>query len=243
MGASWMGVMQEGSTMGFGLLAVSANRLYHCWGRPVNFCSCGSNPVCTLCSKLEGPDISIFFFFFPNMMQTWEMQTEKRLLFRSHQQKTIGKLLIRSSGFSIIPLCLSCKRWKLDFHGVEISYFIPNLFSPCPCRVEYSSLPHWFCIWPCGGFWRHCVFPLSSMFFCHLARRCALWKILPQPGSWKEICMKQTQIQPPVWIHAQLNHRWLMSKKAMSIIKPLRLRPCYVVLAKKKLTSTQGGAS
>lgn len=69
IGASWMGVMHEGSTMGFGLLAVSASRLCHCWGSPVNFCSRWSKPVWTRCSKLEGPEISSLFFFFPNMVE------------------------------------------------------------------------------------------------------------------------------------------------------------------------------
>lgn len=64
-----MGVMHEGSTMGLGLLAVSASRLCHCWGSPVNFCSRWSKPVCTRCSKLEGPEISSLFFFFPNMVE------------------------------------------------------------------------------------------------------------------------------------------------------------------------------
>lgn len=69
IGASWMGVMHEGSTMGLGRFAVSASKLCHCRGSPVNFCSLWSNPVCTLCSKLEGPEISSFFFFFPNMVE------------------------------------------------------------------------------------------------------------------------------------------------------------------------------
>lgn len=64
-----MGVMHEGSTMGFGRLAVSASRLCHCRGSPVNFCSWGSKPVCTRCSKLDGLEISSFFFFFPNMVE------------------------------------------------------------------------------------------------------------------------------------------------------------------------------
>lgn len=64
-----MGVMHEGSTMGFGLLAVSASKLCHCWGSPVNFCSRWSKPVWTRCSKLEGPEISSLFFFFPNMVE------------------------------------------------------------------------------------------------------------------------------------------------------------------------------
>ena len=37
---------------------------------------------------------------------------------------------------------------------------------------------------------RHSVFLLSSL--------CFWWVILPQPASWKERCMKQIQIQPPV---------------------------------------------
>lgn len=69
IGASWMGVMHDGSTIGFGLLAVSASKLCHCWGSPVNFCSRWSKPVWTRCSKLEGPEISSLFFFFPNMVE------------------------------------------------------------------------------------------------------------------------------------------------------------------------------
>ena len=69
IGASWMGVMHEGSTIGFGLFAVSASKLCHCWGSPVNFCSWWSKPVWTRCSKLEGPEISSLFFFFPNMVE------------------------------------------------------------------------------------------------------------------------------------------------------------------------------
>lgn len=69
IGASWMGVMHEGSTIGFGLFAVSASKLCHCWGSPVNFCSRWSKPVWTRCSKLEGPEISSLFFFFPNMVE------------------------------------------------------------------------------------------------------------------------------------------------------------------------------
>lgn len=64
-----MGVIHEGSTMGLGRLAVSASRLCHCWGSPVNFCSRWSKPVWTRCSKLEGPEISSLFFFFPNMVE------------------------------------------------------------------------------------------------------------------------------------------------------------------------------
>lgn len=61
--------MHEGSTMGLGRLAVSASKLCHCWGNPVNFCSRWSKPVWTRCSKLEGPEISSLFFFFPNMVE------------------------------------------------------------------------------------------------------------------------------------------------------------------------------
>lgn len=55
--------------MGFGRLAVSASRLCHCCGSPVNFCSRGSKPVWTRCSKLDGAEISRRFFFFPNMLE------------------------------------------------------------------------------------------------------------------------------------------------------------------------------
>lgn len=55
--------------MGLGRLAVSARRLCHCCGRPVNFCSRGSKPVWTRCSKLDGAEISSRFFFFPNMLE------------------------------------------------------------------------------------------------------------------------------------------------------------------------------
>ncbi|KAG7258237.1 hypothetical protein CRUP_014304 [Coryphaenoides rupestris] len=56
--------------MGLGRLAVSASRLCHCCGRPVNFCSRASKPVCTRCSKLDGAEISRRFFFLPNMLET-----------------------------------------------------------------------------------------------------------------------------------------------------------------------------
>lgn len=55
--------------MGLGRLAVSDSRLCHCCGKPVNFCSRGSKPVCTRCSKLDGAEISSRFFFFPNMLE------------------------------------------------------------------------------------------------------------------------------------------------------------------------------
>lgn len=55
--------------MGLGRLAVSASRLCHCCGSPVNFCSRGSKPVWTRCSKFDGAEISSRFFFFPNMLE------------------------------------------------------------------------------------------------------------------------------------------------------------------------------
>lgn len=64
----WIEVMQAGSTRGLGRRADSSIRLCHWRGRPVNFCSCWSKPVCTRCSKLDGAEISTRFFFFPNMM-------------------------------------------------------------------------------------------------------------------------------------------------------------------------------
>lgn len=67
-GPRWMAVMHAGSIRGLGLLADSSIRLCHCRGRPVNFCSCSSKPVCTRCSKLEGAEISIRFFFLANMV-------------------------------------------------------------------------------------------------------------------------------------------------------------------------------
>lgn len=87
-----MGVMQEGSTMGLGRLAVSAIRLCHCCGSPVYFCSRWSKPVCTRCSKLEGAEISSRFFFFPNMLENPEKpgrheESPVRHL-RQHREKT-----------------------------------------------------------------------------------------------------------------------------------------------------------
>lgn len=74
-----------------GLLAVSASRLCHCCRRPVNFCFLWIKPVWTLCSKLDGPDISIFFFFSKHDAKTWEMKTE-RSSWLSLQPEDTGKI-------------------------------------------------------------------------------------------------------------------------------------------------------
>lgn len=63
--------------MGLGRLAVSARRLCHCCGSPVNFCSRGSKPVWTRCSKLDGAEISSRFFFLPNMLESPDKPDEK----------------------------------------------------------------------------------------------------------------------------------------------------------------------
>jgi len=63
-----MAVIHTGSTRGLGLLADSSMMPCHCRGSPVNFCSCWSYPVWTRCSKLEGAEISMRFFFLLNMV-------------------------------------------------------------------------------------------------------------------------------------------------------------------------------
>lgn len=155
MGASWMGVMHEGSTMGLGLLAVSANRLCHCWGRPVNFCSCGSNPVWTLCSKLDGPDISIFFFFFPNMMQIPEKCKQKRgavyISPAENQRKMSNAVIILSFQFFLY------QQQKMKVVFSECVDQTTSLKSFCSLLAlyhkEYSFLTQWIWIWSYDFLW------------------------------------------------------------------------------------------
>lgn len=68
-----VGVMAEGSTIGLGLCgltlpASSTTREAHCFGRPTNLLELLSKPVWTRCWKLDGAEISIFFFFFENIL-------------------------------------------------------------------------------------------------------------------------------------------------------------------------------
>ena len=41
----------------------------HCLGSPTNLCDELSKPVCTRCWKLDGAEISTFFFFLENISE------------------------------------------------------------------------------------------------------------------------------------------------------------------------------
>ena len=68
-----VGVKVFGSTIGEGLwgefaAGVVSTSEAHCFGKPTNLLEELSKPVCTLCWKLDGAEISIFFFFFENIV-------------------------------------------------------------------------------------------------------------------------------------------------------------------------------
>ena len=67
-----VGVIALGSTSGAGLCgdaepASSPTSEAHCRGSPTNLLELLSKPVCTRCWKLDGAEISIFFFFLENI--------------------------------------------------------------------------------------------------------------------------------------------------------------------------------
>lgn len=67
-----VGVMIEGSMKGLGrwgdaLAGLSSTNEAHCLGSPTNLLDELSKPVCTRCWKLDGAEMSIFFFFFENI--------------------------------------------------------------------------------------------------------------------------------------------------------------------------------
>ena len=70
-----VGVMAEGSTSGEGRCGDCAPAVSsvtseaHCLGSPTNLCDELSKPVCTRCWKLDGAEISTFFFFLENMAE------------------------------------------------------------------------------------------------------------------------------------------------------------------------------
>jgi hypothetical protein len=86
MSAMSMGVMADGSTTGCGLCgefapASDPTRLVHCLGSPTNLLFEESKPVCTRCWKLEGAEISTFFFFFANILFQGDLGSEINFLF------------------------------------------------------------------------------------------------------------------------------------------------------------------
>ena len=101
--------------MGLGLLAVSASKLCHCWGSPVNFCSRWSKPVWTRCSKLEGPEISSLFFFFPNMV---ERSGEVRGKQERKEKKAHVYTLLYPQPFSLLhrELQMSLSKYLYELH-------------------------------------------------------------------------------------------------------------------------------
>lgn len=103
-GASWMGVMQEGSPVGFGLLAVSASRLCHCCGRPVNFCSCGSNPV--LDPVFQGLDKARYFnlFLFFQTYDAKNLRNENRRAVDYLASQEQGKISNSHSSFCLFSI-------------------------------------------------------------------------------------------------------------------------------------------
>lgn len=138
---------------------------------------------------------NLFLFLSKHDAKTWEMQTEKRELFISCQQKTTGKLLIHSQSYLFsYSSTYQLQNMKVGF-SVCVDNFTQNfLFSPCTCHVDYSSLPHRFWTWPCDLLW-----PMD----CGWKRQCTSsgWRFL------EALCFHFPSGAPATW-REDLSGRW-----------------------------------
>ena len=100
-----VGVIVLGSTSGLGrygddLPATSSTREAHCLGSPTNLLDVLSYPVWTRCWKLEGVEISGFFFFLENIFTLEKAEQSSSSEKRVHVIRVIRNFRINTSDFS-----------------------------------------------------------------------------------------------------------------------------------------------
>ena len=99
-----VGVMIDGSIIGLGrcgdeLAGVSSTSEAHCFGRPTNLLEWLSNPVWTRCWKLDGAEMSIFFFFLENIFTLRLKEIKKTVNFRIIKLQTWKVIHFVMDGF------------------------------------------------------------------------------------------------------------------------------------------------